>query len=181
MTQDAARVRRRRRVLLALALVLVVVFALPERQAIPVAGATPSSWNRKSFWYEPWGVSGVHKGIDIFAAKGTPVRAPTYGIVLFRGTIALGGRVVVLVGPKLRLHYFAHLDSIDVHPGVPVLRGHVLGHVGDSGNAKGKSPHLHYSIVTPVPYPWRIDSSTQGWKKMFYLDPDAWLRRAARQ
>jgi murein DD-endopeptidase MepM/ murein hydrolase activator NlpD len=100
-------------------------------------------WNRKSFWYGPWGKSGVHKGIDIFARKGTNVVAPTYGVVIFRGTIDLGGRVLVLLGPKLRLHYFAHLDSWEVGPGRVVATGHVLGHVGDSGNAKGKPPHLH--------------------------------------
>jgi hypothetical protein len=47
--------------------------------------------------------------------------------------------------------------------------------VGDSGNAKGKPTHLHYSIVTLVPHPWRIDGSPQGWKKMFYLDPTRYL------
>jgi ABC-type polysaccharide/polyol phosphate export permease len=34
---------------------------------------------------------------------------------------------------------------------------------------------LHYSIVTIFPYVWRIDSDRQGWKKMFYLNPIAYL------
>jgi murein DD-endopeptidase MepM/ murein hydrolase activator NlpD len=113
----------------------------------------------------------VHKGIDIFAAMGTPVIAPTYGLVLFRGDIRLGGRVVFMLGPKLRLHYFAHLDSYDVYPGYLVSKGRKLGAVGDTGNAQGKPPHLHYSVLTLLPYPWLADGSTQGWKKMIYLDP----------
>ena len=151
--------------------VLMVLMALPEWPKVPVAGATASDWNPAAFWYEPWGASGVHKGIDIFAAKGTRVVAPTYGLVLFRGEIALGGRVVVMLGPKLRLHYFAHLESIAVYPGYVMRTGQVLGSVGDSGNAQGKSAHLHYAVVTALPYPWRADGATQGWKKMFFLNP----------
>jgi murein DD-endopeptidase MepM/ murein hydrolase activator NlpD len=113
----------------------------------------------------------VHKGVDIFADRGTPVVAPTYGLVVYRGHTANGGRVVVMLGPKFRVHYFAHLDAAHVYPGFPVWNGRALGAVGDSGNAKGKPPHLHYVILTLVPYPWRIDSSKQGWKKMLYLDP----------
>jgi murein DD-endopeptidase MepM/ murein hydrolase activator NlpD len=49
----------------------------------------------------------------------------------------------------------------------------MLGAVGSTGNAAGKPPHLHYAIVTPVPYPWRITGEPQGWQKMFFLDPGA--------
>lgn len=168
--------RKAWRILLGALLLLAVPFLLPEWPRIPVAGATAADWNPASFWYEPWGASGVHKGIDIFAKKGRPVIAPTYGLVVFSGELARGGQVVLLLGPKLRLHYFAHLGTTRVYPGYPVRGGRVLGTVGDSGNAKGKPPHLHYSVLTLVPYPWRADGTTQGWKKMFYLDPLQVLR-----
>jgi murein DD-endopeptidase MepM/ murein hydrolase activator NlpD len=83
----------------------------------------------------------------------------------------MGGRVMVVLGPKLRLHYFAHLRAAHVYPGYPVWNNREIGEVGDTGNARGKPPHLHYAVLSIVPYPWRIDASTQGWKKMFYLDP----------
>src|SRR3989344_3701505 len=92
--------------------VVVAGLLLPERIQIPVAGASAKDWNSKSFWFEPWGSSGVHKGIDIFGKTGTPVLSTTDGVVLFTGEIAKGGKVVLVLGPRWRLHYFAHLDSI---------------------------------------------------------------------
>jgi murein DD-endopeptidase MepM/ murein hydrolase activator NlpD len=167
---------RKRKAWIVALVTLTTLMLLPEWPRMPVQGATARDWNAKSFWYEPWGASGVHKGIDVFARKGTPLVAPTYGMVVFRGSLKLGGKVIVILGPKLRMHYFAHLHSMDVYPGYPVWNGRRIGSVGDTGNAQGKLAHLHYSAITLLPYPWRIDSSTQGWRKMFYLDPVRVLR-----
>ncbi|MGZ4954639.1 MAG: hypothetical protein ACXV8Q_05960 [Methylobacter sp.] len=49
---------------------LAVGFLIPVSHQIPVAGATATDWNPASFWYYPWGRSGTHKGIDIFAKAG---------------------------------------------------------------------------------------------------------------
>ena len=151
--------------------IFLIGFLIPERKEIPVAGATHKNWNAKTFWFEPWGSSGVHKGVDIFSDNGTPVIASTDMVVLYRGYINKGGNILLGLGPKWRLHYFAHLDSIDEDAGTFVARGSQLGKVGDTGNAKGKPPHLHFSILSIVPLPWRIDGSTQGYKKAFYLNP----------
>lgn len=151
--------------------VILLIMILPEFAKIPVKGATIKDWNAKSFWYEPWGKSGVHKGIDIFGKKGTPILSTTYGIVLYKGELPLGGNVVLALGPKWRLHYYAHLDSDSVFIGKLLSAGSIIGTLGDSGNAKGKPAHLHYSVITLLPYVWRADASTQGWKKMFFLDP----------
>ncbi len=155
---------------------LLLGFLLPDRRGIPVEGATRKDWNANTFWYEPWGSSGVHKGIDIFADKGTPVIAPTDMLVFYRGTINKGGKVVAGLGPKWRIHYFAHLDSINGEAGMFVSQGKPIGSVGDSGNAKGKPAHLHFSIVSILPLPWLMDASYQGYKKAFYLDPIAFFR-----
>lgn len=168
-----ATTRRRglRRMLAALALVLAIGFLAPEFAVIPVEGAGPRDWNPRSFWFEPWGASGVHKGIDIFAPTGRRVVAATYGIVLFRGEIERGGKVVVALGPKWRLHYYAHLDTLQAGVLTPLLPGTPLGTVGDSGNAAGKPPHLHYTVASLLPLPWKATAQTQGWKRSFYLDP----------
>jgi len=157
-------------------LILTAGFLLPERLVIPVAGATSADWNHETFWYEPWGVSGVHKGIDIFGTREQDVVASTGGIVLYRGMISRGGNIVVVLGPRWRVHYYAHLGELDEDAGHFVSSGTRLGSVGDSGNAAGKQPHLHYTIVTLIPYPWRVTSGTQGWKRMFYLDPGEQLQ-----
>lgn len=168
--------RRKGRLLFGGFLALALLpFLWPERRSVPVVGATAGSFNPRSFWFEPWGPSKVHKGIDVFAPKGTPIVAPIDGIVLYSGQFERGGEVLLVLGPKWRLHYLAHLERRDVRTGRPVVAGTPLGTVGDSGNARGKPPHLHYSIVTLFPHFWRIDRSTHGWKKAFYLDPGSWL------
>jgi len=146
-------------------------FLLPQSNTLPVANATSADWHPESFWYEPWGSSGVHKGIDIFGQRGDSIVSSSPGLVLYRGEIKKGGKVVIVLGAKWRIHYYAHLDSINDLVSPWVVAGEPLGGLGDTGNAKGKPPHLHYSIVSLVPLPWRIDSSTQGYKKAFYLNP----------
>ncbi|NEQ53840.1 MAG: M23 family metallopeptidase [Leptolyngbya sp. SIO3F4] len=142
---------------------------------MPVVGATSSDYHPDSFWYYPWGKSVTHKGIDVFAPHGTDIHSSTIGVVLYVGEIKMGGKFALILGPKWRLHYYAHLDALTTSSFSLVDKETKIGTVGDSGNAKGKSPHLHYSIVTMIPYPWRIDSDRQGWKKMFYLDPTDYL------
>ena len=127
-------------------------------------------YKRQTFWYHPWGQSGVHKGVDIFAASGTPVLASSGGLVLFRGELARGGKVALVLGPRWRLHYYAHLAGI-ADTGTWLWAGEPVGTVGNSGNAVGKPPHLHYSLVSLLPLVWQADGAPQGWKKMFYLNP----------
>ena len=149
----------------------LIVYLIPAKVVIPVQSATSKDWNAYSYWYFPWGKSGVHKGIDIFAKQGTPVLASTSGIVLFKGNIKLGGNVIAVMGPKWRLYYYAHLQSTDVHVLEWVNSGERIGTVGTTGNAAGKPAHLHFSIITPIPNPAEITTETQGWKRMFYVNP----------
>lgn len=135
-----------------LLLILVSGCLIPQKMINPVSGAQNNSWNHNTFWYHPWGKSGVHKGIDIFAEKGTPVIASQRGIVLFRGEIDQGGNVLVVSGPVFRIHYYAHLDSFYNKAGFFVSKGDTVGFVGNTGNAVNTPAHLHYSIITPLPY-----------------------------
>jgi murein DD-endopeptidase MepM/ murein hydrolase activator NlpD len=171
----AAAVRPRRGRARWIACVLTVLLAgsllWPDAPMIPVAGATRADWHPRSFWYHPWGPSGVHKGVDIFAPEGRPVLAATSGLVVRSGVYGAGGNMVAVLGPRWRIHYYAHLSRLDVQAGDWVWPGERLGAVGTTGNAAGKPPHLHYVIATLVPYPWRITSEPQGWRKMFFLDP----------
>ena len=87
-------------ILASLMAILIAGYLLPERIVIPVANASMKDWNQESFWYEPWGTSGVHKGIDIFGDIGREVLSTTDGVVLFAGQISKGGKVVLILGPK---------------------------------------------------------------------------------
>ncbi len=160
--------------------ILMLGFLLPQTFKMPVEGATRQSYSQESFWYYPWGKSLTHKGVDIFAKKGTPVRAATAGIVLYRRTIAMGGNVVFILGPKWRLHYYAHLNQIMVKSFSFVSTNTQIGTVGTSGNAAGKAPHLHYTLETIIPYPWKVDKSVEGWRKMFYLNPIPLLNQSVK-
>ncbi len=158
-----------------LAAVFILSLAWPDDPAIPVQGAARADWNPRSFWYYPWGASGVHKGIDIFAPESRPVLAATSGLVVRSGLHGAGGNMIAMLGPRWRIHYYAHLSRLNVAEGDWVWRGETLGAVGSTGNAAGKPAHLHYAIITAVPYPWRITAEPQGWRKMFFLDPGAEL------
>ena len=153
------------------AVILALGLCIPARGVIPVQHATSRDWNTNSFWYSPWGKSGVHKGIDIFAKRGTPVISSTSGLVIYTGNINMGGNVVAILGPQWRIYYYAHLASINVTTLSWVSRGDPIGAVGNTGNAAGKPPHLHYSVLSLIPYPWRISMQTQGYKKMFFMNP----------
>lgn len=157
--------------LICVTLLVLTGLAIPATGIIPVKNATKKDWNAASFWYSPWGKSGVHKGIDIFAKRGSAVTSSTSGLVVYTGNIKLGGNVVAVLGPKWRIHYYAHLEDINTQAWHWASQGSRIGAVGDSGNAKGKSPHLHYSVYSLIPYPWRLSLQPQGWRKMFFMNP----------
>lgn len=101
-----------------------------------------------------------HEGIDIFAARNTPVLSATRGIVLRVGVNELGGNIVTVYGPGGYAHYYAHLERYGRYQeGDVVEPGDTLGYVGTTGNARGTPPHLHYGIYQPSggainPYPY---------------------------
>lgn len=161
-----------KRIIFSLFLILILGLLIPENLTIPVKDATNESWHRKSFWYYPWKESITHKGIDIFAPRNSLVLAPTHGIILSVETSPNGGNVLFILGPKWRTHYFAHLQQILVKKFQFLSKGEVIGTVGNTGNARNTYPHLHYSIFSVIPYPWKYDEfAEQGALKMFYLNP----------
>ena len=89
-----------------------------------------------------------HQGVDIFAARGTPVLSATRGLVARIGDHGIGGKHVWVLGPGGERHYYAHLDewAPGLHAWQVVRAGEPLGAVGTTGNARGTPPHLHYGI-----------------------------------
>lgn len=168
--------RRFRNISLLILITGLIGFLIPQSIKMPVEGATTNSYAQNSFWFYPWGKSVTHKGVDIFAKKETAVHSATNGIVVYKGQISMGGNVVLVLGPKWRLHYYAHMDTITTNIFSLVNHQSTIGTVGTTGNAAGKPPHLHYTIKTIIPYPWLIDNNVkQGWRKMFYINPIPYL------
>jgi len=112
----------------------------------PVAGG--KNTNIQSFWgANRDGGRRSHEGIDIFAARGTPVVAVTDGYVTSTGDRGLGGKQVWLRDQKRsQTLYYAHLDSIAKEGRRNVKAGDTLGFVGNTGNARTTPPHLHFGI-----------------------------------
>lgn len=128
----------------------------PVSLPVPVEGVTPSQL--ANTWGAARSEGRLHEGIDIFAPRHTQVLSATRGIVVRRGWNRLGGRTISILGPGGESHYYAHLeewDDPDVGDWVEV--GEVIGYVGNSGNAEGTPPHLHYGIYAgggaTNPYP----------------------------
>lgn len=101
-----------------------------------------------------------HQGTDVFAAHGTPLIASENGVLSGIGVGSLGGNKLWVNGDSGTEYYYAHLAAFapGIANGQRVRAGEVVGYVGDTGNAKGTSPHLHFEIhpggVGPVnPYP----------------------------
>ncbi len=146
-----------KRIVLFLLVFIGISYFLPTRIENPVEGGGRNSYSPISFWH-PWG-DHRHRGVDIFAKKGTNVHPAIGGLVVATmHNFGKGGNFVLVASSGLRLHYYAHLDKIETHLGAIVTRRSVIGKVGNTGNAAGKAPHLHYSISTIVPQgDWRFD------------------------
>jgi len=125
---------------------------MPEAEALrvglgrfPIAGVARYSHD----WLFPRYGPGFrfHLGTDVFASYGTPVRAPVDGIARSANG-GLGGLTVKVVMPDGTYFYLAHLSGLvdGFTDGMAVTTGDIVGYVGDSGNARGGSPHLHIGI-----------------------------------
>lgn len=98
----------------------------------------------------------MHRGVDLPASTGTPIRATADGVIgradWFGG---YGLCVQIEHGANMETRY-GHMSRIAVAEGQRVHKGDVIGYVGSTGRSTG--PHLHYEVriggeaVNPVPY-----------------------------
>jgi murein DD-endopeptidase MepM/ murein hydrolase activator NlpD len=112
-----------------------------------------------------------HAGNDIFAPKGTPIRAP------FPGTAAdtsggLGGKAVTVYG-SYGYAYNAHLSRMGTLG--PVAAGTVIGYVGNTGDARGGPTHDHFEWHPSV-FPRHLWRSPYGYRHVgSAIDPYPYL------
>ena len=93
-----------------------------------------------------------HAGIDLAAAAGTPIYAPSDGEVVFAGRYSLkrsvawwryGNLVAIRHGDRF-ITLYGHCEETHVRNGQKVRQGELLGTVGNTGWST--NPHLHYEI-----------------------------------
>jgi murein DD-endopeptidase MepM/ murein hydrolase activator NlpD len=103
----------------------------------------------------------THEGNDIAAPLGAALVAVEPGMVVAMGTDRLGGIKLWLAGRSGTYYYYAHLSKFadDVHEGDIVPAGTIVGYCGNTGNARGGIPHLHFEVhpnggpaVDPYPF-----------------------------
>jgi len=89
----------------------------------------------------------THKGTDVFAPRGAKVLAVDSGSVSLR-TNSRGGITIWLTGDGGHSYYYAHLEgwAAGLSSGDRVARGALIGYVGNSGNARGTPPHVHFQL-----------------------------------
>jgi hypothetical protein len=121
---------------------------------------------------------GPHQGNDLLAAKKTPVVAVEAGKIEYWTTSASAGCMLYLYGASGTMYEYIHLNNdvtmrndnrgkcgpgMSYAPGLKdgakVSAGQMIGYVGDSGDANGIQPHLHFEVhpgggaaVSPYPY-----------------------------
>ena len=85
-----------------------------------------------------------HGGADFLSPAGTPIKAPSAGLVLLSGDFYYTGGTVVLDHGAGLISVFAHLSAVDAKTGDRVEAGAVLGKVGATGRVTGA--HLHWTL-----------------------------------
>jgi len=121
-------------------------------ERLKVLASTPSLAPVSGFFSDGFGwrrdpIDGsreFHKGVDIVAPNGTPVRASADGLVTAAGRMAGYGSMIHLAHGYGMGTRYGHLSRLMVTPGQRVKRGDVIGLVGSTGRSTG--PHLHYEV-----------------------------------
>jgi murein DD-endopeptidase MepM/ murein hydrolase activator NlpD len=129
----------------------------PDRLMIPVAGIRAEQL--VDTYADARSEGRVHNAIDIAAPEGTPVLAAADGTIVKLFESVKGGTTLYIRGRDgVTIYYYAHLQRYadGVTEGMPVRRGDLIGHVGNSGNAGPDNHHLHFAI-------WTVDDPTRYW------------------
>lgn len=111
----------------------------------PVSGAVVTSY----FGVREHPILGdrrLHEGIDLGVPAGTPIRAPSDGVVEYAAWNGGYGKFVSLRHDARYSTAYAHMSRIaeGIEEGMTVSRGEVIGYVGSTGRSTG--PHLHFEL-----------------------------------
>jgi murein DD-endopeptidase MepM/ murein hydrolase activator NlpD len=108
----------------------------------PVQGLVTSFYGVRSSPFT--GESKMHKGVDIAAPMGSPIRAAANGTVVRAGTADDYGNYIEIAHGFGVVTRYAHAQKLLVRTGARVSKGDLIGLVGATGRTTG--PHLHYEV-----------------------------------
>lgn len=86
----------------------------------------------------------THKGLDIAAKTGTPIKAAADGTVIYSGTMGGYGNIIILDHGNGITTYYGHCSKLYKTKGKKVTAGDIIAAVGSTGNSTGS--HLHFEI-----------------------------------
>jgi len=110
----------------------------------PLATATITS--RYGRRMDPFtGLAAMHRGIDLAARPGAPIRATANGVVTMAGRFGTYGLVVEVDHGNGVVTRYAHCSATLATPGRRVRRGEIIARVGSSGKSSGS--HCHYEVL----------------------------------
>jgi len=120
----------------------------------PMGGTVTQSFGCTGFGWEPrvGRCAHFHRGIDVVAPHGTPVRASGAGTVVYVGWNYADGYdpawIVVIAHSSSLTTWYAHLRSVrpaGIRSGAKVRAGQIIGYEGNTGHSTGA--HLHWAVM----------------------------------
>ncbi len=85
-----------------------------------------------------------HKGLDIGAKTGTPIKAAADGTIIHSGTMGGYGNLIIIDHGNGITTYYGHCNKLYKNKGTKVKAGDIIAEVGSTGNSTGS--HLHFEI-----------------------------------
>ncbi|OFZ83365.1 MAG: hypothetical protein A2583_16090 [Bdellovibrionales bacterium RIFOXYD1_FULL_53_11] len=110
---------------------------------MPIQSAITSSYGTRRVYNGE--VNGFHQGVDLKAARGTPVRASAGGVVAMAKNLYFTGWTVILDHGYGIFTVYGHMNKLKVRRGAKVKAGQLVGLSGMTGRSSG--PHLHWGVV----------------------------------
>lgn len=109
---------------------------------VPVSGVIGSNYGERIHPIK--GTEKFHRGIDIKANSGTPIKAALDGEVIEASFEETYGNFVEIKHPDGLMTIYAHCESLIAKRGQTVKKGETIAKVGSTGDSTG--PHLHFEV-----------------------------------
>ncbi|MCR2044806.1 peptidoglycan DD-metalloendopeptidase family protein [Anaerosalibacter massiliensis] len=123
----------------------IIVKGTKKRPLTVASGnfATPTRGSISSRYGQRWGR--MHKGIDIAANVGTPIKAADGGTITYSGYRGNYGKLVEIDHGNGYITRYGHCSELNVNNGDKVSKGQTIALVGNTGRTTG--PHLHFEVI----------------------------------